>query len=87
MPHNPAHDSDFRNYSRTRTRALKHIKELRCYLSQLETVVKATPATNEEADYLDLDNCQQWDRDLTEAVGLLVDWEEVHAAGREAAGK
>ena len=83
MPHNPRHDSDFCDYSRTRTKALKHIKELRCYLSQLEAVVKATPATNEEAGYLDLDNCEQWECDLQQAVELLVDFETVHQSLRE----
>ncbi len=83
--HSPKHNSDFNGYFRTRARVLKNIKQLRCYLSQLETVVKAMPATNDAAGYLDLDNCQQLDCDLSEAVGLLVDWESVHAAMKEIA--
>lgn len=85
--HNPKHNSDFRNYFRIRESVLKNIKQLRAYLPQLETVVKAMPATNDAAGYLDLDNCQQLDCDLSAAVELLVDWESVHAATKEIAGQ
>ncbi len=83
MPHAAEFDVDFRKYAATRNAALKHVALLRGHLAQIETILKAYPKTNEEAGYLDLDNAQQIECDLKEAVDTLctgygfefVEWE------------
>jgi hypothetical protein len=79
MPHNPAHDVDFRNYATHRQTVLRRIRELKLYLAQLEDVVKSMPHTGREAGYMDLDNIQQLHGELTELRDDLCDWESLGA--------
>jgi hypothetical protein len=87
MPHDLQHDCDFRLYVTTRQRVIRRIKKLRAYLPQLEALIVAMPATSGDAGYLDLDNVQQWDSDLSAAAALLVDWNAVHAAAKRGGGE
>ena len=77
MPHAAQHAADFRHYAARRTKALKQIREMGCYLSQLEQVVKAMPADASNAGYLDLDNVKQLNCDMKKAAELLCDWESL----------
>lgn len=77
MPHAQNHAADFRHYTARRHSVLRQIRELRCYLGQLESVVKATPAKGADAGYLDLDNIEQLAGDLAEATELVCDWESL----------
>lgn len=78
MPHNPAHSVDFRHYATNRQTVLRRIREVSLYLRHLEKIVKAMPATNEDAGYMDLDNIQQLHCDLNELRDDLCDWESLH---------
>jgi ABC-type cobalamin transport system ATPase subunit len=77
MPHESKHDVDFADYAKTRRQAIRGIKELRAYLSQLEAVALAMPVTNEDAGYLDLDNIEQIAGDISEAVDSICDWDSL----------
>lgn len=73
--HNERHNSDFRYYAVRRQSVLTRIRELTCYLAQLEQAVKAMPSDNAAAGYVDLDNIDQLRGDLDEAIETLCDWD------------
>jgi hypothetical protein len=75
MPHSQKHNDEFRSYRTDRKKLLRRIRELQCYLSRLNQVVKAMPKDSESADYLDLDHVKCLLAELTAAVGTLCDWE------------
>jgi hypothetical protein len=73
----PAHASDFAQYTTDRRQSLRNIRQLHCYLRQLETVVAAMPDKAENASYLDLDNIQQINGDVADAVEAICDWDSL----------
>lgn len=80
MPHDSKFDCDFATYARDRNATLRNIREAVAYLKQLEQVVKAMPATNDEAGYLDLDNIEQLHGDSGELIAQFCkdsDWESL----------
>ena len=76
MPHDPKFDADFRCYPTKRAAVLRQLRELRCYYKQLEQVVKAMPGDAPSAGYMDLDNVEQLQADLGEAIEAL-DWDSL----------
>ena len=75
MPHSEKHDDEFSSYGTNRTKLLHHIRELQCYLSKLEQIVKAMPKNSKSAGYVDLDHVEFLRAHLTVAVGMLCDWD------------
>ena len=75
MPREIGFDEDFEDYEADRRRTLKNIRQLTCYFKQLEIAVKAFPERAQHADYMDLDNIQQLNGDLEQAVEDLCDWD------------
>ena len=69
------HDEDFAGYEATRRRTLKNIRQLYCYFKQLEVAVMAFPESARNADYMDLDNIEQLDGDLSQAAEDLCEWD------------
>jgi 5-methylcytosine-specific restriction endonuclease McrBC regulatory subunit McrC len=80
MPHDSRFDSDFDSYASDRNATLRNIRQAIAYLKQLEQVVKAMPAANEDAGYLDLDNIEQLHGDTNELIAQFCtdnDWESL----------
>ena len=77
MPHSPRHDEDFIHYPQHREKALRQIREIQMYLAQLEVAVRAFPADRDSAGYMDLDNIEQLNADLDEAINSVCDWDSL----------
>ena len=72
--HDPRYDDDFRDYERTLRRAQRLSRELSVYLMQLQQVLAAMPQRKADATHLDLDNIEQIEGDLADAVFSVCDW-------------